>query len=333
MPDKYKTNSALSGTDGGSGDGNSLYERYFLKRNPNDRNPYDRYFSDDYKERRNKLFDEPYDIYGGVIPFRSDDMLREWNLAHYGKPLVPFAQLDKKSEVDKNAEEYDRRYRRMKLDEADRLSKLRYAPLANSLYEMYNEDNLVDGSPYEQRYYDTLGRSLISADAPARPVRYDRYDPEAEAARARALQAQAVRSTAAMYGNRPGMASGAIASLFANGNEQAGKLQRDAALQNMQIAQAEDTINTQTVKDWLDRRQAAAQHNSQLQYRTGDSVNEMWNKADEANRATRYGTRQSFYDNLMRLGQEGYNYWRSGVSALNGFESAGFHSPYERPEN
>lgn len=331
--DKYKTNSELSGGGGGSGDGSPLYERYVSKRGQYDRNPYDFLLPEDYKRERSELFDKPYDLYDNIVPLWSDDRLREWNLRHFGKPIVPFAPPDNRTEAEKNADAYDERYERMRLGEADRLSKLRYAPIANSLYEMFNEDNLVDGSPYEQRYYDTLGRSLISADAPARPVRYDRYDPETEAARARALQAQAVRSTVAMYGNRPGMASGAIASLFANGNEQAGQMQRQAALQNMQIAQAEDQSNMQRMADWLSRRQAAAQHNSQLQYRTGDAVNEMWNKADEANRAMRFGTRQSFYDNLMRLGQEGYNYWKSGISALNGFESAGLHSPYEKPDN
>lgn len=266
-------------------------------------------------------------------PFTTPYKIWDWWRSFYpsAADLAAAKQNAEKTEAEKNAEEYDKRYERMKLDEADRLSKLRYAPIANSLYEMYNEDNLVDGRPYEQRYYDTLGRSLISADGPMSPVRYDRYDPEAEAARARALQAQAARSTAAMYGNRPGMAAGAIASLYANGNEQAGQMYRQAAMQNQQIAQAEDQSNMQRMADWLGRRQTAAQHNSRLQYRTGDAVNEMWNKVDEANRATRFGTRQNFYNNLMQLGQESYNYWRSGISALNGFESAGFHSPYEKP--
>lgn len=327
----YKTNSQLSG--GGGKDKPFSYAQIQRVRHPNDRWTYDRYLSEDYKRKRNELFESPHYDYSGRIPFESDDELREWCLEHFGKPIVPFAPPDKRTEVEKNADAYDERYERMRLGEADRLSKLRYAPIANGLYEMYNEDNLVDGRPYEQRYYDTLGRSLISADGPAGPVRYDRYDPEAEAARARSLQAQAARSTAAMYGNRPGMAAGAIASLYANGNEMAGQMYRQAALQNQQIAQAEDQSNMQRMADWLGRRQAAAQQNSQLQYRTGDAVNEMWNKADEANRATRFGTRQSFYDNLMKLGQESYNYWRSGISALNGFESVGFHSPYEKPEN
>lgn len=338
MP-SYKTNSELSGGgDGDTGGDNSFYERFLRLRHPNDRGPLDRYLSEDYKKRRNELFEKPYDVYGGQIPFWSNNLLYKWYVDHYGWPPQggesdgPIGEGEE-SEENKNAEAYDKRYERMRLGEADRLSKLRYAPIADSLYEMYNEDNLVDGRPYEQRYYDTLGRSLISADAPMRPVSYDRYDPEAEAARVRALQAQAVRSTAAMYGNRPGLAAGAIASLFANGNEQAGKMQRDAALQNQQIAQAEDQLNMQRMEDWLDRRKAAAQQNSQLQYRTGDAVNEMWNKADEANRATRFGARQNFYNNLMQLGQESYDYWRSGISALNGFESAGFHSPYEKPNN
>lgn len=234
-------------------------------------------------------------------------------------------------EIADNAEMYDRRYRDMGLDKADALSYLRYAPIFGSLYEMYNDDNLVNPEPYANMLNDTLARARMGTDPAMAGVRYERINPMAQAAAMRSQIAQGVRSIASAYGNRPGLAAGAIANMMYQGNQAIGNSLHAAQLYNNNIQRAEDQANFDRWREWQSRRNAAQQYNSQLESSIGSAVAGLYMDADEANRQTRFGNRQNFYRNLGLLGQDERNKWMAGVSALNGMESAGYHTPYEKP--
>lgn len=234
-------------------------------------------------------------------------------------------------EIADNAEMYDRRYRDMGLDKADALSYLRYAPIFGSLYEMYNDDNLVNPEPYANMLNDTLARARMGTDPAMAGVRYERINPMAQAAAMRSQMAQGVRSIASAYGNRPGLAAGAIANMMYQGNQAIGNSLHAAQLYNNNIQRAEDQANFDRWREWQSRRNAAQQYNSQLESSIGSAVAGLYMDADEANRQTRFGNRQNFYRNLGLLGQDERNKWMAGVSALNGMESAGYHTPYEKP--
>lgn len=234
-------------------------------------------------------------------------------------------------EIADNAEMYDRRYRDMGLDKADALSYLRYAPIFGSLYEMYNDDNLVNPDPYANMLNDTLARARMGTDPAMAGVRYERINPMAQAAAMRSQMAQGVRSIASAYGNRPGLAAGAIANMMYHGNQAIGNSLQSAQLYNNNIQRAEEQANFDRWREWQSRRNAAQQYNSQLESSIGSAVAGLYMDADEANRQTRFGNRQNFYRNLGLLGQDERNKWMAGVSALNGMESAGYHTPYEKP--
>ena len=234
-------------------------------------------------------------------------------------------------EVADNAEMYDRRYRDMGLDKADALSYLRYAPIFGSLYEMYNDDNLVNPEPYANMLNDTLARARMGTDPAMAGVRYERINPMAQAAAMRSQMAQGVRSISAAYGNRPGLAAGSIANMMYQGNQAIGNSLQAAQLYNNNIQRAEEQANFDRWREWQSRRNAAQQYNSQLESSIGSAVAGLYMDADEANRQTRFGNRQNFYRNLGLLGHDERNKWMAGVSALNGMESAGYHTPYEKP--
>lgn len=234
-------------------------------------------------------------------------------------------------EIADNAEMYYKRYRDMGLDKADALSYLRYAPIFGSLYEMYNDDNLVNTEPYANMLNDTLARARMGTDPAMAGVRYERINPMAQAAAMRSQMAQGVRSIASAYGNRPGLAAGAIANMMYQGNQAIGNSLHAAQLYNNNIQRAEDQANFDRWREWQSRRNAAQQYNSQLESSIGSAVAGLYMDADEANRQTRFGNRQNFYRNLGLLGQDERNKWMAGVSALNGMESAGYHTPYEKP--
>ncbi len=228
-----------------------------------------------------------------------------------------------KKDKDEAAKRYAQLWDALQMDKQKALQNLRYAPIFGSLYEMNNPDNLVDSDPYEQLYWNTLSRARISADGPVAPVRYDRYDPNAQMARMASSQAQAARSMQQTYGSRPGLAAGALANLFMRGNEQMGQAALQGQMYNNQVAMQEDQANYQRQAEWLNRRAAAMQHNSQLEAMFGNSVNDLWQNADMANRATKFGNRQQFYKNLGLLGQDAGNQYRAGMSTIMGFESGG----------
>lgn len=230
------------------------------------------------------------------------------------------------------AERYDQLWNALQMDRQKALQNLRYAPIFGSLYEMNNPANLIDSDPYERLYWNTLSRSRVSADGPVAPVRYDRYDPNAQMARMASSQAQAARTMQQMYGSRPGLASGALANLFQRGNEQMGEAARQGQLYNNQIAMQEDQANYQRQADWLNRRAAAMQHNSQLESAFGNAVNELWQNRDMTNKATRFGNRQQFYKNLGLLGQDASNQYRAGMSTIMGLESGGATNPWDNPQ-
>lgn len=230
----------------------------------------------------------------------------------------PYA-ADKKAAAERYAQLWDA----LQMDKQKALQNLRYAPIFGSLYEMNNPDNLVDPDPYEQLYWNTLSRSRVSADGPVAPVRYDRYDPNAQMARLASSQAQAARSMQQTYGSRPGLAAGALANLFMRGNEQMGQVALQGQMYNNQIAMQEDQANYQRQADWLNRRAAAMQQNSQLEMGFGNAVNELLQNTDMTNRATRFGNRQQFYKNLGLLGQDAGNQYRAGMSTIMGLESGG----------
>lgn len=242
-----------------------------------------------------------------------------------------YTTLTHDDEIADNAEMYYKRYRDMGLDKADALSYLRYAPIFGSLYEMYNDDNLVNPEPYANMLNDTLARARIGTDPAMAGVRYERINPMAQAAAMRSQMAQGVRSIASAYGNRPGLAAGAIANMMYQGNQAIGNSLHAAQLYNNNIQRAEDQANFDRWREWQSRRNAAQQYNSQLESSIGSAVAGLYMDADEANRQTRFGNRQNFYRNLGLLGQDERNKWMAGVSALNGMESAGYHTPYEKP--
>lgn len=223
----------------------------------------------------------------------------------------------------KQEEEYNRRYSRMGLTTAERLKNLRYAPVVGSLFEMFNKSNLADAEPYIKQYQRTLDASKVSTDPMMPLVRYDRYDPTFEAARQKSSEAQALRSISQVYGNRPGLSAGAINNLFMKGNEAAGGLYRKGQLYNQDIANIEEQANRARMQDWLQRHNANQQFNAQLAYQTGNMINDVMQGTDNMNRQTEFNARQMFYKNLGLLGQDEMNRWNAGVTALNGFESAG----------
>lgn len=237
-----------------------------------------------------------------------------------------------KDDKRKAAERYAQLWDALQMDKQKALQNLRYAPIFGSLYEMNNPDNLVDPDPYEQLYWNTLSRSRISADGPVAPVRYDRYDPNAQMARLASSQAQAARSMQQTYGSRPGLAAGALANLFMRGNEQMGQAAMQGQMYNNQIAMQEDQANYQRQADWLNRRAAAMQHNSQLEMGFGNAVNELLQNTDMTNRATRFGNRQQFYKNLGLLGQDAGNQYRAGISTIMGLESGGATNAWDDPQ-
>lgn len=251
------------------------------------------------------------------------------------QPVTPQqpAPTDDDDPYAKDKEEAAKRYAQLwdalQMDKQKALQNLRYAPILGSLYEMNNSGNLVDPDPYEQLYWNTLSRSRVSADGPAAPVRYDRYDPNAQMTRLASSQAQTARTMQQMYGSRPGLASGALANLFMRGNEQMGQAALQGQMYNNQIAMQEDQANYQRQADWLNRRAAAMQQNSQMEAAFGNAVNELRQNADMANRATRFGNRQSFYKNLGLLGQDAGNQYRAGMSTIMGLESGGATNPWD----
>lgn len=220
-------------------------------------------------------------------------------------------------------EEYNRRYSRMGLTTSERLKNLRYAPVVGSLFEMFNKSNQADAEPYIKQYQRTLDASRVSTDPMMPLVRYDRYDPTFEAARQKSSEAQALRSIGQGYGNRPGLSAGAISNLFMKGNEAAGELYRKGQLYNQDIANIEEQANRARMQDWLQRHNANQQFNAQLAYQTGNMINDVMQGTDNMNRQTEFNSRQMFYKNLGLLGQDEMNRWNAGVTALNGFESAG----------
>ena len=223
----------------------------------------------------------------------------------------------------KQEEEYNRRYSRMGLTTSERLKNLRYAPVVGSLFEMFNKSNLADAEPYIKQYQRTLDASKVSTDPMMPLVRYDRYDPTFEAARQKSSEAQALRSISQGYGNRPGLSAGAISNLFMKGNEAAGELYRKGQLYNQDIANIEEQANRARMQDWLQRHNANQQFNAQFAYQTGNMINDVMQGTDNMNRQTKFNERQMFYKNLGLLGQDEMNRWNAGVTALNGFESAG----------
>ena len=251
--------------------------------------------------------------------------------AYQGYQSNSYPTITPDDEIADNAEMYDKRYRDMGLDKADALSYLRYAPIFGSLYEMYNDDNLVNPDPYANMLNDTLARARMGTDPAMAGVRYERINPMAQAAAMRSQMAQGVRSIASAYGNRPGLAAGAIANMMYQGNQAIGNSLHAAQLYNNNIQRAEDQANFDRWREWQSRRNAAQQYNSQLESSIGSAVAGLYMDADEANRQTRFGNRQNFYRNLGLLGQDERNKWMAGVSALNGMESAGYHTPYEKP--
>lgn len=223
----------------------------------------------------------------------------------------------------KQEEEYNRRYSRMGLTTSERLKNLRYAPVVGSLFEMFNKSNLADAEPYIKQYQRTLDASRVSTDPMMPLVRYDRYDPTFEAARQKSSEAQALRLIGQGYGNRPGLSAGAISNLFMKGNEAAGELYRKGQLYNQDIANIEEQANRARMQDWLQRHNANQQFNAQFAYQTGNMINDVMQGTDNMNRQTKFNERQMFYKNLGLLGQDEMNRWNAGVTALNGFESAG----------
>lgn len=223
----------------------------------------------------------------------------------------------------KQEEEYNRRYSRMGLTTSERLKNLRYAPVVGSLFEMFNKSNLTDAEPYIKQHQRTLDASRVSTDPMMPLVRYDRYDPTFEAARQKSSEAQALRSIGQGYGNRPGLSAGAISNLFMKGNEAAGELYRKGQLYNQDIANIEEQANRARMQDWLQRHNANQQFNAQFAYQTGNMINDVMQGIDNMNRQTKFNARQMFYKNLGLLGQDEMNRWNAGVTALNGFESAG----------
>ena len=223
----------------------------------------------------------------------------------------------------KQEEEYNRRYSRMGLTTAERLKDLRYAPVVGSLFEMFNKSNLADAEPYIKQHQRTLDASRVSTDPMMPLVRYDRYDPTFEAARQKSSEAQALRLIGQGYGNRPGLSAGAISNLFMKGNEAAGELYRKGQLYNQDIANIEEQANRARMQDWLQRHNANQQFNAQFAYQTGNMINDVMQGTDNMNRQTKFNERQMFYKNLGLLGQDEMNRWNAGVTALNGFESAG----------
>lgn len=223
----------------------------------------------------------------------------------------------------KQEEEYNRRYSRMGLTTSERLKNLRYAPVVGSLFEMFNKSNLADAEPYIKQHQRTLDASRVSTDPMMPLVRYDRYDPTFEAARQKSSEAQALRLIGQGYGNRPGLSAGAISNLFMKGNEAAGELYRKGQLYNQDIANIEEQDNRARMQDWLQRHNANQQFNAQFAYQTGNMINDVMQGTDNMNRQTKFNARQMFYKNLGLLGQDEMNRWNAGVTALNGFESAG----------
>lgn len=223
----------------------------------------------------------------------------------------------------KQEQEYNRRYSRMGLTTSERLKNLRYAPVVGSLFEMFNKSNLADAEPYIKQHQRTLDASRVSTDPMMPLVRYDRYDPTFEAARQKSSEAQALRSISQGYGNRPGLSAGAISNLFVKGNEAAGELYRKGQLYNQDIANIEEQANRARIQDWLQRHNANQQFNAQFAYQTGNMINDVMQGTDNMNRQTQFNARQMFYKNLGLLGQDEMNRWNAGVTALNGFESAG----------
>ena len=223
----------------------------------------------------------------------------------------------------KQEEEYNRRYSRMGLTTSERLKNLRYAPVVGSLFEMFNKSNLADAEPYIKQHQRTLDASRVSTDPMMPLVRYDRYDPTFEAARQKSSEAQALRLIGHGYGNRPGLSAGAISNLFMKGNEAAGELYRKGQLYNQDIANIEEQANRARMQDWLQRHNANQQFNAQFAYQTGNMINDVMQGTDNMNRQTKFNERQMFYKNLGLLGQDEMNRWNAGVTALNGFESAG----------
>ena len=223
----------------------------------------------------------------------------------------------------KQEEEYNRRYSRMGLTTSERLKNLRYAPVVGSLFEMFNKSNLADAEPYIKQHQRTLDASRVSTDPMMPLVRYDRYDPTFEAARQKSSEAQALRLIGQGYGNRPGLSAGAISNLFMKGNEAAGELYRKGQLYNQDIANIEEQANRARMQDWLQRHNANQQFNAQFAYQTGNMINDVMQGTDNMNRQTKFNERQMFYKNLGLLGQDEMNRWNAGVTALNGFESAG----------
>ena len=223
----------------------------------------------------------------------------------------------------KQEEEYNRRYSRMGLTTSERLKNLRYAPVVGSLFEMFNKSNLADAEPYIKQHQRTLDASRVSTDPMMPLVRYDRYDPTFEAARQKSSEAQALRLIGQGYGNRPGLSAGAISNLFMKGNEAAGELYRKGQLYNQDIANIEEQANRARMQDWLQRHNANQQFNAQFAYQTGNMINDVMQGTDNMNRQTKFNARQMFYKNLGLLGQDEMNRWNAGVTALNGFESAG----------
>ena len=223
----------------------------------------------------------------------------------------------------KQEEEYNRRYSRMGLTTSERLKNLRYAPVVGSLFEMFNKSNLADAEPYIKQHQRTLDASRVSTDPMMPLVRYDRYDPTFEAASQKSSEAQALRLIGHGYGNRPGLSAGAISNLFMKGNEAAGELYRKGQLYNQDIANIEEQANRARMQDWLQRHNANQQFNAQFAYQTGNMINDVMQGTDNMNRQTKFNARQMFYKNLGLLGQDEMNRWNAGVTALNGFESAG----------
>lgn len=266
--------------------------------------------------------------YAAYDPSRDNLSIVQRQVPPYTLAASPFDEEDgeNNSDLENGENRYNQLWKDYNMDRHNAMSRLRYAPIFGSLFEMNNPDNQIDSNPYEQLYWNTLSRSRVSADPPIAPVRYARYDPNAQAARQMSALAQANRSIQQSYAGRPGLAAGALANLFMRGNEQAGEAFRQGQLYNNNVAQQEDQANYQRRAEWLARRNDAMKQNSMLESTFGNAVNDLRQNADMANMQTRFGNRQQFYKNLGLLGQDSQNQFLAGLATIHGTESGGTNS-------
>jgi len=219
-----------------------------------------------------------------------------------------------------NAQAFWGMYDMMGVDRDKAISNARFAPVFGNIGEALSKDYRQSPAKYMDLYENTLRKSRMSYPGRARDVSFQRYNPTEEAARNRAMALNGIRNMQGVYGNRPGLAAGALSNLYQQGLNATSQANLQAQQLNNQIAMQEAAQNFQRLQAYNANKMQAAQQNSNMTFQQGNNMNNTLQSIDSYNKATGLGLRQNIYDNMGNVGIDAANRSRASLNTLFGTE-------------